>query len=654
VEEKQKSPVLTGHIPECGRKTEKLRNITNKPGLNIMFYRRHRYFSHFIISGFILLPILTSCKKIEPERILQINAPEKTGMVDSTTVVVKVTIADLGDNNFVTPGFCWSEQNNPDYNDLSVTLGQINTWTTITDTISGLEADTRYYLKAFVIEENANISYSESELSFRTGTFIDPILSTDSVKIISISSARVYGRFVDKGNVEIIQYGHCWSITGEPKVGTDSITKYNTPPDDGFSSLLTNLKIRTPYYAISYAITQTDTVYADSSIHFKIPGISPSVTTDSASVSDISNAMFYGNVTSTGTDTIIQYGHCWSLEEKPTVLLLTRTTHVTSITTGAFSSSAAELLPDTTYYIRAYVITKYDTIYGEQKEFKTPPEVIEPEPPEVTTDSIDAIDAYKAYAYGTLIKTGTYPVIQHGHCWSIEQDPDVMSIYKSELGTKTITGRFESLIPDLMPDTVYYIKAYATTEYDTVYGIQKEYRTPPPPVTFTDARDGQVYEKVRIGDQWWMAENLNYYIPDGSYYYANDSLKYHQYGRLYTWDEALNACPVGWHLPTDEEWKTLEETLGMTSTEADNSGDRGTDQGTQLKDGGSSGFKAKLSGTRYEDGNYYSFGIEGYFWTATGIYTNNAWYRKVHRDYSWINRIYVNKSRGLSVRCVED
>ena len=82
--------------------------------------------------------------------------------------------------------------------------------------------------------------------------------------------------------------------------------------------------------------------------------------------------------------------------------------------------------------------------------------------------------------------------------------------------------------------------------------------------TFTDSRDGQSYKMVKIGEQTWMAENLNYETSN-SYCYLNDTTKCSEFGRYYTWKEAQEACPSGWHLPDTTEWKTLLEAVGGAS-----------------------------------------------------------------------------------------
>ena len=103
-----------------------------------------------------------------------------------------------------------------------------------------------------------------------------------------------------------------------------------------------------------------------------------------------------------------------------------------------------------------------------------------------------------------------------------------------------------------------------------------------PTGTFTDPRDGQVYNTIDIGAQVWFAENLNYETPN-SHWYDNDSANGDIYGSLYNLDEALNACPTGWHLPSDDEWKIMEMELGMSQHEANLEGVRGEGVGRKLK-----------------------------------------------------------------------
>ncbi len=190
--------------------------------------------------------------------------------------------------------------------------------------------------------------------------------------------------------------------------------------------------------------------------------------------------------------------------------------------------------------------------------------------------------------------------------------------------------------------------------------------------TLIDSRDGQSYKTVKIGDQWWMAENLNYNTGN-SWCYDNDLDNCNVYGRLYDWETACNACPDGWHLPTDNEWKILEKELGMSNKDADDTGWRGTNEGGKLKEAGtyhwespnkgvtnSSGFQALPGGYRdYSDGPFSSLGYVAYFWSATewsvteGV-ASLAWTRYLYSDNAGVIRTFNWKSAGFSVRCVQD
>ncbi|MFH2141497.1 MAG: FISUMP domain-containing protein, partial [Bacteroidota bacterium] len=93
--------------------------------------------------------------------------------------------------------------------------------------------------------------------------------------------------------------------------------------------------------------------------------------------------------------------------------------------------------------------------------------------------------------------------------------------------------------------------------------------------TMIDIRDGQKYPTVLIGNICWMKNNLNFYTNSGSWYMANDSASYHNFGKLYNWETAQNVCPDSWVLPSDNDWINLEMEYGMDSIEAYTMGHRG-------------------------------------------------------------------------------
>ena len=193
----------------------------------------------------------------------------------------------------------------------------------------------------------------------------------------------------------------------------------------------------------------------------------------------------------------------------------------------------------------------------------------------------------------------------------------------------------------------------------------------------TDARDGQSYKTKKIGDQWWMAENLNYETLTASYCYYDLPSNCNIYGRLYSDPAIVYACPDGWHLPTDEEWKEMERFLGMSESDVNNSGDeRDTGSvgdklksvsGWELGHNGTneSGFDALPGGfwwSYYTNMNTYL--IEGYdglgfnatFWSSTRGNLPGP-------NRQWVRRLYPNEVVGreqwliswrASIRCVKD
>lgn len=168
-----------------------------------------------------------------------------------------------------------------------------------------------------------------------------------------------------------------------------------------------------------------------------------------------------------------------------------------------------------------------------------------------------------------------------------------------------------------------------------------------------DPRDGQVYNTTQIGGLEWFAQNLNYAFP-GSYCYNDDTKNCKKYGRLYRWEDALAACPTGWHLSTDFEWQKLEMALGMSFDELETINDRGTNQGSQLAKGGKTGFEYDLPGFRDPAGIYIQLEEGMALWHANEADYGTAWHRDLRPIRTGVWRSRVNKEYALSVRCVKN
>ncbi|HPF51606.1 MAG TPA: FISUMP domain-containing protein [Draconibacterium sp.] len=201
--------------------------------------------------------------------------------------------------------------------------------------------------------------------------------------------------------------------------------------------------------------------------------------------------------------------------------------------------------------------------------------------------------------------------------------------------------------------------------------------------TFTDERDGHQYKWVKIGEQIWMAENLAYVpyacAPDSQCgiwvydYYGEGSFyeNYTTYGCLYDWQTAMEVCPEGWHLPSDEEWMELERFLGMSEEELYiNNFPRGRDSNVSGKLGAGMdlwieknvnatneyGFTVLPGGQRSyfgPPGVYKGLGESTVFWTSS--YDDQGyllWVRAIGID--GVYRTNVHGNFGNSVRCIKN
>ena len=213
--------------------------------------------------------------------------------------------------------------------------------------------------------------------------------------------------------------------------------------------------------------------------------------------------------------------------------------------------------------------------------------------------------------------------------------------------------------------------------------------------TMTDSRDGNTYKTVKIGEQVWMAENLNYAdsvktpsLKENSWCYGNVAANCEKYGRLYTWAAAIDSvklandvmnpldcgygktcdfsgtvqgiCPSGWHLPSRDEWNTLITAVGgdskagtaLKSTSGWTSLNGVSGNGTDAF-----GFSALPAGYRDRHGRYYSERSYAKFWTSTedaedGSY--NAYDMSIFVEtYASLN-VSSSKPYGYSVRCLKD
>ncbi len=313
------------------------------------------------------------------------------------------------------------------------------------------------------------------------------------------------------------------------------------------------------------------------------------------------------------------------------------------------------------------------------------------EAPKLTTIAVSSI-AFSSANSGGDISSGL-SITARGVVWSTNPNPNI------SLSTKTLNGpgngTFKANITGLMPNTIYYLKAYATNSAGTAYGNEIVFKTTNTSIGFPCSGtstvkdiDGNIYNTTAIGTQCWMKENLRTTkYRDGTIIpmdssggeYGNkigetwssrtigartinrnnfDNLM--TYGYLYNWysvNDNKGLCPVGWSVPSDEDWTKLTNFLGY-------------DAGGKMKTTGTTywrhpnlgatdevNFSALPGGYRSSGGDFYNIGFAGNWWSSTSIDSNRAWSRWIYSNSSELSRnsqCAGYKKEGLSVRCIKN
>jgi uncharacterized protein (TIGR02145 family) len=308
--------------------------------------------------------------------------------------------------------------------------------------------------------------------------------------------------------------------------------------------------------------------------------------------------------------------------------------------------------------------------------------------PVLTTIDYTEITQSSIKSGGNITSQGGSSITSRGLCWSKQQNPTIADEF---LTNGSGTGQFTSKVTGLENNVTIYLRAYATNSYGTGYGQEISFTIwlNEPGPNLTDV-DGNSYSTIKIGNQIWMKENLNvtHYknnssipnVSDSAQWvslttgafsnYDNEASNGYTYGKLYNWfavKDSRGLCPSGWHAPTDGEYQTLEMFLGMTSSQASGTLNRGTDEGGKLKQSGysywispnegatnESGFTALPGGMRGNNALFVTIDEAGYWWTVTMQDATYPYIRGLHYSHAKVYRLGTVKQYGLSVRCIKD
>ncbi len=388
----------------------------------------------------------------------------------TTTVVSSVSsssassggnITDDGGGTISARGVCWATTPAPAISDSKTSDG---TGTgSFTSNITGLLPGTSYHVRAYATN-SAGTAYG-NDLVFTTDAII-PALTTTAAYNISLTSATSGGNITSNGGAVVATSGICWGTSHNP-------SRAGTHTNDGasigiFTSSLTGLVPNTLYYVRAYATNSAGTAYGNEVSFTTDPIVVPILTTTAVSFITSSTALSGGNISDDGGGTISARGVCWATTPAPDISD-NKTSNGTG--TGSFTSSISGLMPGTSYHVRAYATNSAGTAYGNDLVFTTDAVI-----PVLTTTAAYDITRTSATSGGSIISNGGSTVTVSGVCWSTSHNPSVGGSHTSD---GTGSGSFASTIPDLLPNTLYYIRAYAVNGAGIGYGNELSFTTNP-------------------------------------------------------------------------------------------------------------------------------------------------------------------------------
>ncbi len=293
----------------------------------------------------------------------------------------------------------------------------------------------------------------DNKMPFRT-------VSTTTATGITSGTATVGGKITNDNNIVSTIQGICWSSKTAPTIN-DSKTSSTTITVD-FTGSLTGLLPNTTYFARAYLSNSDNTVYGNEITFTTSQGTSFALTTTAPTPTSPTAATAGGNITSDGGLVILARGVCWNTATAPTT---SNSKTSDGAGTGAFTSSITALTANTLYYVRAYATNASGTVYGNEVLFTTPQATVLT----LTTTAATGITTTTATAGGNISSDGGAAVTARGVCWSTTTAP---TISNSKTTDGTGTGAFASSLTSLTPNTIYYLRAYATNTNGTAYGTE--------------------------------------------------------------------------------------------------------------------------------------------------------------------------------------
>ena len=380
-------------------------------------------------------------------------------IADATNVTAisascSVTISDDGDAPITERGICWSTDQYPTTGDFSAAAGSgIGTFTA---SMSGLSPSTTYYVRAYAI--NSVSTHYSDQISLSTTSGL-PSITTKTVTNITATTAKSGGNITDNGGFNVAFRGICWNTTGNPDINDQHTT--DGGGNGNFTSNMGNLIPGVTYHVRAYATNSMGTRYGNDVTFTTSDGV-VSITLSNPTNINANSAACSATITDDGGATVTERGICWGTSQNPTIA----DSYISAGNgTGSYTASMTDLMPSTTYYVRAYATNAAGTSYSSQKSFTTTDGL-----PTVTTSEITTANVTSSTftCGGNVTNMGDAPVTSRGICWSTTGTPTINDSHSTD---GSGLGVFTHTVTNVSPLTqTYYVRAYATNQYGTSYG----------------------------------------------------------------------------------------------------------------------------------------------------------------------------------------
>jgi uncharacterized protein (TIGR02145 family) len=381
--------------------------------------------------------------------------------ISSNSAICGGTINSDGGETITAHGVCWSTSEDPSLSDY--TTSDTLTTDKFIISLSGLLPETTYHVRAYATN-NLGTAYG-NDLTFTTDAAA-PTITTTAVYNVTRTTATSGGNITSGGGSAVTANGVCWSTSHNPSIGGSHTTDRSV--NGNFASSISGLTPGTLCYVRAYATNSEGTSYGNEVSFTTDPVIIPSLITTVVSSVTSSSASSGGSISDDGDGSITARGVCWATTPAPAISD-SKTSNGTG--TGNFTSSITGLLPGTSYHVRAYATNSAGTAYGNDLVFTTDAII-----PTLTTTAAYNITLTSATSGGDITSNGGAAVETSGICWGTSHNPSRAGIHTTDGAS---IGIFTSSLTGLVPNTLYYVRAYATNSAGTAYGNEESFTTIP-------------------------------------------------------------------------------------------------------------------------------------------------------------------------------